>query len=41
MLFKIILFFNLVSLAMAIYMLLSYLKSKRDKDERKNPDDAI
>jgi len=40
MLFKIILFFNLVSLAMAIYMLLSYIKIKKEKDKRKHPDDA-
>jgi CHASE3 domain sensor protein len=35
MLFKVILFFNMVSLAMAIYMLVSYVKQKKNRNEHK------
>ncbi len=41
MLLKIVLFFNLVSLGMAIYILLSYLKNRRKHNERKIQDDAM
>ncbi|SDQ08759.1 hypothetical protein SAMN05216294_0266 [Flagellimonas zhangzhouensis] len=41
MLLKIVLFFNVISVAMAIYMLISYLKEKKNKNNENRSDDAI
>lgn len=38
---KIVLFLNLVSLGVAMYILCSYVKNRRKKDKKKNQDDAI
>lgn len=41
MLYKIVLFFNLVSLGLAIYILISYMKNRNKNKNMKNQDDAI
>jgi hypothetical protein len=40
MLFGIVLFFNIISLAMAIYLLVSYIKSRKKIVHKKKQDDA-
>lgn len=41
MFYKIVLFFNLVSVALAIYILISYLKNRNRNKNMKNQDDAV
>lgn len=41
MIYKIVLFFNLISLALAIYILISYLISRNKDKDMQNQDDAI
>lgn len=41
MFLKIVLFLNVVSLGMALYILWSYLKNRKKNNERKSQDDAI
>jgi len=41
MFYKIILFLNMVSLAMAFYILISYIKNRNKNKNMKNQDDAV
>lgn len=41
MFLKIVLFLNLVSLGIALYILYSYFKNRKKNTERKKQDDAI
>ncbi|MFC4220931.1 hypothetical protein [Flagellimonas marina] len=41
MLYKIILFLNIISLAIVIYVLASYVRDMRRRNEHKNQDDAM
>jgi hypothetical protein len=43
MIYKVILFLNLIAMAMVIYLLASYAKNKfnKNKDQQKNQDDAM
>ncbi len=41
MLYKIVLLFNVVSLILAVYRLISYLKNRNKDKNMKNQDDAM
>ncbi|WP_418497505.1 hypothetical protein [Flagellimonas sp.] len=41
MFLKIVLFLNLVSLGIAMYIIYSYVKSRKRDNEEKNQDDAM
>jgi len=41
MLYKIVLCFNVVSLVLALYILISYLKNRNNNKNMKNQDDAM
>ncbi len=41
MLLKIVLFFNVISVSIAVYMLISYVKGKKNKNNENRSDDAI
>jgi len=41
MLYKIVLLFNVVSLVLALYILISYLKNRNKDENMKNQDDAM
>lgn len=41
MFLKIVLLLNMVSLGIAMYILYSYVKGRKKKNEKKNQDDAI